>query len=1298
MNIARDRLAISQESLHIQQRDYNQKLSDQQAKCLQLFRLTKSTEDATYEWYKDRIAGRVEGTCMWFLNHPYFREWQQKESGPLLVSADPGCGKSVLAKYLVDHVLPESSTVCYFFFKDQVQNTVREALCALLHQLFSQKQSLLVHAIKQYDKDGAGLVKSTSSLWCVLEDAVQDANAGSVTIVLDALDECAESEVRDLLRHIETQVRNSGSNNAKLKLLMTSRPYEHVVSELYSLSKVFPRIRIPGEDESETISQEVNCVIRHRVKHFGEEKRLSNQIKTCLEDQLVKMEHRTYLWVYLVFDYLDDTHFKKTPKGMASIFNALPKNVHQAYEQILNKSKDRLTVQKVLAIILSASRPLTLAEMNVAIEVDAKTRSVADLDLEQEDDFKSRLRSWCGLFVSVYRGRVYFLHQTAREFLLTERSSSTTIQNGLVWHGFTTMKDAHTALAESCVRFLSFFNDEDGLASNQVKHSKNDAFLEYSAEFWGLHIRESKLCDEGDAALTPFTFKLSDPGVNVYRMWSRIYWRKRYPRDPRFHTRLMVSCHFGHVAVVKRSLKENEDVNALGGFYGSALQTASHGGHEQIVKLLLNKGADVNAQGGYYGNALQAASYGGYEQIVELLLDMGADVNAQGGRYGNALQAASSEGHEQIIELLLNEGADVNAQGGAYGTALQAASYGGYEQMVKILLNKGADVSGFYGSALQSASYGGNEQIVKLLLNKGTDVNAQGGSYRNALQAASLGGNEQIVKLLLNEGADVHAQGGQYGNALQAASHGGHEQIVKLLLNKGADVNAQGGYYGNALQAASYGGYEQIVKLLLDTGADVNAQGGSYGNALQAALYGGYKQIVKLLLDEGADVNAQGGYYGNALQAASPRGDEQIVELLLDMGADVNAQGGHYGNALQAASSEGHEQIIKLLLLKGADVNAQGGSHGNALQAASYGGYEQIVKLLLDKGADFNAQGESFGTPLQAASRSGHEQLVKLLFNAGADVNAQGGYYGNTLQAASNKGYKQIVELLLDMGADVNAQGGHYGNALQAASSEGHEQIIKLLLLKGADVNAQGGYYGNALQVASNKGYKQIVELLLDVGADVNAQGGYYGNAFQAASYGGHTVVVKLLLEKGVNINAQSGRYGNALHAAAYTGNRTVLALLISEVSIMQLQDPYDRTLLWWAAAGGQASTVQVLISQYNYDSRVADKFGRTPFWIATKKGHHAVSELLSNDYIPTVHEQMAPPSHGDAPGSLECDVCTSSITTTDLHYHCRQCFNGDWDVCEDCKSRGAFCAERTHILVKRTWGDMKWVEMTHEM
>jgi len=231
LDVAEAHRDIAREQLKIQQGALRQKLSDKQNECLQLFRLTKETEDVTYEWYKDRIEDRVENTCMWFLQYDHFQEWSKQESGPLLVSADPGCGKSVLAKHLIDYALPRSVTICYFFFKDQDQNTVRQALCALLHQLFSQKPFLIQHAMKRFEKDGLGLINSLNSLWTILGDAVRDPQAGSIIIVLDALDECAELEFENLIWNIESQMRSGQLGHSKLKYLLTSRPYEQIVSK-----------------------------------------------------------------------------------------------------------------------------------------------------------------------------------------------------------------------------------------------------------------------------------------------------------------------------------------------------------------------------------------------------------------------------------------------------------------------------------------------------------------------------------------------------------------------------------------------------------------------------------------------------------------------------------------------------------------------------------------------------------------------------------------------------------------------------------------------------------------------------------------------------------------------------------------------------------------------------------------------------------------------------------------------------------------------------------------------------------
>jgi len=72
-----------------------------------------------YRDRKERNIERVPGTCEWFTNHSLFQNWNKNQRSSLLwVSADPGCGKSVLVKYLVDHILPSTGerTTCYFFF------------------------------------------------------------------------------------------------------------------------------------------------------------------------------------------------------------------------------------------------------------------------------------------------------------------------------------------------------------------------------------------------------------------------------------------------------------------------------------------------------------------------------------------------------------------------------------------------------------------------------------------------------------------------------------------------------------------------------------------------------------------------------------------------------------------------------------------------------------------------------------------------------------------------------------------------------------------------------------------------------------------------------------------------------------------------------------------------------------------------------------------------------------------------------------------------------------------------------
>src|SRR5271155_739879 len=93
------------------------------------------------------------------------------------------------------------------------------------------------------------------------------------------------------------------------------------------------------------------------------------------------------------------------------------------------------------------------------------------------------------------------------------------------------------------------------------------------------------------------------------------------------------------------------EIDAPGGWHGSALGAAAHEGHDGLVKLLLEEGANINvttkhkSTGRLSAPPLQAAALNGHETTVLLLLTNKADVNKTGGLYHTALQAAALRGH-----------------------------------------------------------------------------------------------------------------------------------------------------------------------------------------------------------------------------------------------------------------------------------------------------------------------------------------------------------------------------------------------------------------------------------------------------------------------------------------------------------------------------------------------------------------------------------------------------------------------------------------------------------------------------
>lgn len=408
--------------------------------------------------------------------------------------------------------------------------------------------------------------------------------------------------------------------------------------------------------------------------------------------------------------------------------------------------------QKTLSIILAASRPLTLAEMNVALSVNRPSDSKDNpdmwrLELESEDDFRETLRRVCGLFVSIYHDKVYFLHQTAREFLLaTSPSSGHAVPP---WMNSITMRQAHTILAEVCVVYLGYFMPDSSIEElhgkpqieymykiRNLKGMESDdqypPLLGYSARCWGTHLREAAV--ETDSVVLQDALRICNEESRICAAWLYLY-------------------------------RANDDdaylpPDLLG------LVIASHFGLEGLAVLLLGKGADVNTVYSDGSTALHMAALRGHKGIAELLMMEGATINTLDSYHRTPLYMAASRAQEAIVGLLAANGASVNPRQyldskylDSIWAPLTIAAFGGHMAVVKLLVASGADVDGggCRATPLQIAAAHGQKDVVELLVAKGADVNAEGyDGTLTPLRYAAMERHEAIVQLLVANGANVN--------------------------------------------------------------------------------------------------------------------------------------------------------------------------------------------------------------------------------------------------------------------------------------------------------------------------------------------------------------------------------------------------------------------------------------------------------------------------------------------------------------------------------------------------------------
>ncbi|KAK2767158.1 ankyrin repeat protein [Colletotrichum kahawae] len=307
--------------------------------------LLKELFTCPYADRKDINPPRVKGTCDWFIQHNLFRQWVESSEPKLLwVSADPGCGKSVLSKFLVDEVLisNEQQITCYFFFKEDFvdQKNASAAICAILRQLFVRNSELMTETVlHRFESDGTHLLKSFRGLLEILISLVAE-NKMRVQCIVDALDECEETDRREFITAL-TELYSNDAQEHNLKFIVTSRPYIQIQRGFRKLESRWPTIHLRGEDDAQAalISDEVDIFANRRIDEISQYVGLTEDETLFLRSQVMRTKSRTYSWVKLTLDVVENM-CSFTKEAIHEVLSSLPEDLDKLYEKILLRSTD----------------------------------------------------------------------------------------------------------------------------------------------------------------------------------------------------------------------------------------------------------------------------------------------------------------------------------------------------------------------------------------------------------------------------------------------------------------------------------------------------------------------------------------------------------------------------------------------------------------------------------------------------------------------------------------------------------------------------------------------------------------------------------------------------------------------------------------------------------------------------------------------------------------------------------------------------------------------------------------------
>lgn len=358
-------------------------------------------------------GGLLMDAYVWILQNDAYKQWCVDPQTCLLwIRGDPGKGKTMLLCGIIDQLQESapSNNLYYFFYQatDSRLNNASSALRGLLHMLISKQPHLISYVRHEYDKSGKSIFEDANS-WIVLSriffEVLKDPSIRDMIVIIDALDEC----LTDLTEFLEL-IRQSSSSSA-IKWLVSSRNEINVQDVLLNTEH---KSVISLELNSESVSAAIKTYIYYQVQLLSKEKRYQQNTTDSIQEYLANNADGTFLWVALVCEML-----KKAPSfDPCPNSTSYPQGLDNIYKRMIDKvlGSEFHWGSRILAISTVAHRPLSIQELEtLTFSPSNSNDTIESLEKRWEEAL-----GYCGNFLTKRKGVVYFIHQSAKDFIINK--------------------------------------------------------------------------------------------------------------------------------------------------------------------------------------------------------------------------------------------------------------------------------------------------------------------------------------------------------------------------------------------------------------------------------------------------------------------------------------------------------------------------------------------------------------------------------------------------------------------------------------------------------------------------------------------------------------------------------------------------------------------------------------------------------------------------------------------------------------------------------------------------------------